>query len=119
MSFESRRHNQVYNMNWTAIKRSTLNRTSLPFFSLFSVFGARAPEANTTAYNELVQMGVQFTPGEGRTAKAQAGYQIAALGVTLCISLLGGLITGTGNCMDAWLILINFKMMFLKSSVAR
>lgn len=32
--------------------------------------------------------------GEGRTAKAQAGYQIAGLAVALGISIIGGIITG-------------------------
>ena len=41
-----------------------------------------------------MKMGVQFTPGDGRSAKEQAAYQIAALAVTLGISLIGGLITG-------------------------
>lgn len=30
----------------------------------------------------------------GRTATVQAGYQLAALGVTLCIAIIGGLFTG-------------------------
>ena len=31
---------------------------------------------------------------EGRTAKAQAGYQIAGLAVSLAIAVIGGIVTG-------------------------
>ena len=41
-----------------------------------------------------MKMGVKFTPGDGRTGKEQAAYQIAALAVTLGIALIGGIITG-------------------------
>ena len=35
-----------------------------------------------------------MAPGKGRSAKAQAGYQIAGLAVALGISVIGGIITG-------------------------
>ena len=49
---------------------------------------------NTTEYFELEKIGVEFTPGDGRTAKMQAAYQIACLAVTVGIALIGGFITG-------------------------
>ena len=36
----------------------------------------------------------EMAPGKGRSAKAQAGYQIAGLAVALGISVIGGIITG-------------------------
>ena len=61
--------------------------------SLFVVFPARAPTNITQLTPEQVQMGV--VTGEGRNARTQAGYQLALLGVTLFVSIIGGLLTGT------------------------
>lgn len=62
--------------------------------SLFNLWGARAPKMNSTEYNKLVGMGVAFDAGDGRSAKAQAGYQIAGLAVALGIAVIGGIVTG-------------------------
>lgn len=61
---------------------------------LFNLWGARAPKMNSTEYNKLVGMGVAFDAGDGRSAKAQAGYQIAGLAVALGIAVIGGIVTG-------------------------
>ena len=61
---------------------------------MFTLWSARAPEKNSTEYLRLTNLGVTFDAGEGRSAKAQAGYQIAGLAVALAIAVLGGIVTG-------------------------
>ena len=63
-------------------------------FSMFNLWSSRAPEKNSTEHMTLTNLGVKFDAGEGRTAKAQAGYQIAGLAVGLAIAIIGGIITG-------------------------
>ena len=58
------------------------------------MFGARAPAGDSSKFYELQKIGVSFSASDGRTARQQAGYQIAALGVTVGIALLGGTMTG-------------------------
>lgn len=77
-----------------AVTASHAEANVYSYDGLYSIFSARAPALNTTAYDDLLKKGVTFTPGDGRSAKEQAGFQIAALGVTLGIALLGGMITG-------------------------
>ena len=60
--------------------------------SLFVIFPARAPSNMTQLTAEQVGMGIGA--GEDRHAGTQAGYQLALLGVTLCVSIFGGLFTG-------------------------
>ncbi|EDO30704.1 predicted protein [Nematostella vectensis] len=62
--------------------------------SLYTVFPARSPVINSTQYLELVQFVPDARAGLGRTATEQAGYQCAALVMTLAVSSMGGLITG-------------------------
>ena len=57
-------------------------------FSCASVFPARAPSNATLA----ALLGV--APGSDRTAEQQAGIQLAALFITLIISIFGGMFTG-------------------------
>ena len=57
--------------------------------SLYLVFPARAPQ-NITA--EQVLLGIE--PASGRSAAEQAAFQLALLGSTLFISIIGGLLTG-------------------------
>jgi ammonium transporter Rh len=60
--------------------------------SLYQQFPARAPtENNSQIHNTGLSF---FTPGDGRSAGEQAGYQLLAVGVTLVIAIAGGLITG-------------------------
>lgn len=61
---------------------------------MYSLWSARAPGKNSTEYLRLTNLGVTFDAGEGRSAKAQAGYQIAGLAVALAIAVLGGVVTG-------------------------
>ena len=63
-----------------------------PTHSLFVIFPARAP-SNMTLTPEHMALGIE--PGEDRHAGTQAGYQLALLGATLCVSIFGGLLTGT------------------------
>ena len=65
--------------------------------SMFTLWSARAPEKNSTEYLRLTNLGVTFDAGEGRSAKAQAGYQIAGLAVALAIAVLGGIVTGNSS----------------------
>ena len=59
--------------------------------SLYKIFPAMVPEdiSNDDYFSKL-----DVEPGLGRDANTQALYQLAALGVTLGISLVGGAITG-------------------------
>ena len=64
-------------------------------FSMYEVFPARAPDLNTTAYFALKdKYGTDFTPGLGRSAGKQAGYQIIAAVVTLFMAIVGGAVVG-------------------------
>ena len=60
------------------------------------MFPARAPEGNNVTDCGLtsteVALGVEC--GDGRSASEQAGYQLALLASTLCIAIIGGLISG-------------------------
>ena len=64
--------------------------------SLYVVFAARAPESiNGTdcgLTSTEVALGVECD--DGRSAPQQADYQLALLVCTLCIAIIGGLITG-------------------------
>ncbi|KAL9951041.1 hypothetical protein ACROYT_G043633 [Oculina patagonica] len=61
---------------------------------MFSLWGSRAPEKNSTEHIKLTNLGVTFDAGDGRSAKAQAGFQIAGLAVALAIAVIGGIVTG-------------------------
>ena len=65
---------------------------------MFNMWSSLAPGKNTTEHMKLVNLGVTFDAGEGRTATAQAGYQIAGLVVTLAIAVIGGIVTGNEFC---------------------
>ena len=65
---------------------------------MFNMWSSLAPAKNTTEHMKLVNLGVTFDAGEGRTAKAQAGYQIAGLAVALAIAVIGGIVTGNEFC---------------------
>ena len=56
--------------------------------TLYEHYKAMAPKNISENHNFVAP------PGEGRTAGQQAGYQLIALGVTLVIAIVGGLITG-------------------------
>ena len=62
-------------------------------FSLYHVFPARAPNMTVIMENNL--LGVD--PGDDRHAGTQAGFQLALLGTTLVISIVGGLLTGKAS----------------------
>ena len=60
---------------------------------MYNLFPGMAPEKNSTEHFKLINLGVTVD-GDGRTAKAQAGYQIAGLAVALGIAIIGGIVTG-------------------------
>lgn len=64
--------------------------------ALYSFYPSRTPVVNSTEYFSL---GLDRNPdfkdgGDGRTGVQQAGYQLAALAMTLTVSIVGGLVTG-------------------------
>ncbi|CAG7724067.1 unnamed protein product [Allacma fusca] len=62
--------------------------------SLYLQYPARAPFAGSKELVDLRQDLVKAEPGLNRSATEQAVYQLAALGVTLLIGLVGGAVTG-------------------------
>ena len=60
---------------------------------MYTLFSGMAPKKNSTEHLRLINLGVTVD-GDGRTAKAQAGYQIAGLAVALGIAIIGGIVTG-------------------------
>ena len=58
------------------------------------IFPARAPVLNSTQYFELVEFDPGAVDGLGWSAGKQAGFQFAALAVTLVVAILGGVLTG-------------------------
>jgi hypothetical protein len=61
--------------------------------SLYLRYPARAPTASDE-YDKLDRLQIGILPGSGRSGMEQAMFQLAALGVTLGISLIGGALTG-------------------------
>lgn len=62
--------------------------------SLYRIYPARAPMANTTAYYDLTQFAPDIPPGLDRSAGLQAAYQASGLIVTIAFAIVGGLLTG-------------------------
>lgn len=54
----------------------------------------RVPERNTTLYEEITEAIGYVEPSFGRSAQQQALYQLVALGVTLLIAIVSGILTG-------------------------
>lgn len=68
-------------------------------YSLYELFPARVPADNTSEYavlsHNFTQHGYgKLDPGYGRTAGGQAAFQAIALGVTIIVAIVGGVITG-------------------------
>lgn len=61
--------------------------------SLYQQFPARAPAKNSSQAHDNPALSL-LTPGDGRSAGDQAGFQLLALGITIVIAVVGGLITG-------------------------
>lgn len=61
--------------------------------SMYSIYHARVPRANTTEFLGL-NASVTFKPGSGRSAGEQAMFQLWALLATVSIAITGGVITG-------------------------
>jgi ammonium transporter Rh len=57
---------------------------------LYEYYPARAPTVNATEFADLKLT----TPGTGRGAGEQAGFQLAALALTIGMALVGGALTG-------------------------
>lgn len=60
------------------------------------IFPARAPSSEIKI-SEIRDSYYGISPGLNRTAYQQAGYQLLSLAITLGISIISGLITGTFN----------------------
>ena len=65
---------------------------------MFVIWGARTPAAGTPQFEEAKAANLTsfFEPASvpGRTAGGQAGFQAAAIAVTLVFAIVGGLFTG-------------------------
>lgn len=76
------------------MKGENVENSSTIVYSLYRQFPARSPVNGSTEFSDLKYYNNKIEPGQGRTASEQAGYQLAALVVTLAISIIGGLATG-------------------------
>ena len=67
------------------------------YCSLYEIFPYMAPRENTTEYLQLVANPnfVGIEPGKGWSNSKQGSHQAAALGITLGMAIVGGLITGS------------------------
>lgn len=63
-------------------------------FSLYSTFPALTPRNNTKEFFNAQFYGTIVKHGLGRSASQQAGYQIAALVLSMAIAVVGGFVTG-------------------------
>lgn len=63
-------------------------------YSLYTLYPARAPPANSSDLSQIRFFTMDVTGGEGRTASGQALFQLAALVHTIAIAIGGGLLTG-------------------------
>ncbi|KAI0242303.1 hypothetical protein LSAT2_014138 [Lamellibrachia satsuma] len=70
-------------------------------YSLYQIFPARAPVANSSALL-AVQKRLSVDAGVGRTAILQAGYQLTALCTTLLIAVVSGIVTGKLMELSVW-----------------
>ena len=75
--------------------------TLLCSISLFSIWPARAPKRGTAEFVRLSQNYTLPTTGSGRSKGGQAGMQLAAIPVTILISIICGLLTGLSNSVSA------------------
>lgn len=65
------------------------------FFRLYVFYPSRIPSVNSTEYALLNMVKSEFKEGGmGRSAFEQAGYQFAALMMTLVVSIVTGFVTG-------------------------
>jgi ammonium transporter Rh len=79
----------------SAIVASLATRDNFGGNRLYVFYPSRTPTTNSTDFGDFNLGNTEFRDGGlGRTASAQAGYQLAALGVTLGIAILGGILTG-------------------------
>ncbi|XP_037088885.1 ammonium transporter Rh type A-like [Pollicipes pollicipes] len=71
--------------------------------SLYTIFPARAPAANTTDWSLATErLGVPAPLGPARSAAAQGGLQMVALVITLVMAVVGGLLTGLVMKLKLW-----------------
>ena len=62
---------------------------------LYHIYPARVPSSNSTEYKNLTEIFQNYvTYGYGRSALLQGTYQVIAVGHTIFIALLFGIITG-------------------------
>ena len=79
----------------SAVIAALANRDSFQGDRLYVFYPSRIPKIDSEDYIKFNLTNTEFKYGGlGRTASVQAGYQLAALGVTLGIAIFGGLVTG-------------------------
>lgn len=70
--------------------------------SVYTIFPAMAPVANSTQLKTLQEEHPHIHAGLDRTAGSQAWYQLGALLVTLIVAIVGGLLTGLLMRLPVW-----------------
>lgn len=79
----------------SAIVAATATRDKYNGNRLYTFYPSRIPSVNSTEFANLSLDATDFVNGGlGRTAVMQGGYQLAAIGVTLAMAIVGGIITG-------------------------
>ena len=79
----------------SAIIAGIANRDDFGGDRLYVFYPSRIPKIDSEDYIKFNLTNTEFKDGGlGRSASAQAGYQLAALAITLGIAILGGLLTG-------------------------
>ena len=86
------------------------------FFSLYQIFPARAP-GNGTDLMAIQGALAGVEAGEGRTAGVQAGFQMAALAVTLLIAIISGSLVGMLTSYNVCLLGLHLKGYFIKTQI--
>ncbi|KZS02985.1 Uncharacterized protein APZ42_034406 [Daphnia magna] len=77
-----------------AVVSAAATKEDYGFRFLYRQFPARSPLNSSSEFLRIEYYNLRIDPGIERTASQQAGYQIAALVVTLAIAIVGGLGTG-------------------------
>lgn len=61
---------------------------------LYRQFPPRVPSNESSLEFQMIKQHMDVEPGLGRTGSQQAAFQIAALGITLLVAIVGGLLVG-------------------------
>ncbi|XP_070201915.1 ammonium transporter Rh type B-B-like isoform X2 [Littorina saxatilis] len=63
-------------------------------YTLYRQFPPRVPSNESSLEFQMIKQHMDVEPGLGRTGSQQAAFQIAALGITLLVAIVGGLLVG-------------------------